>query len=524
MDFFYDAQLKRYITQFMRIFIGFKYETIDKEQRVVPITYGDMSRQVAALIRENSENKIIDVPRMGCYVHNLKMDNKRLSDSSFISKVNLRERKWDEEDVTPEGQKVYQNIQGGNYTVERLMPTPFELTMKADLWTSNTDQKLQLVEQMLVLFNPSLEIQTTDNYLDWTSLTTVNLDDINYSSKSVPQGVDTAIDICTMTFTLPIWISPPAKVKKLGVIKSIISNVFTESGSVAELEGLSFNRMDEPYPIEQHGTDIGFGLSSYNFTVLLMKSENTGGEDYEVSIVNPDKTVVPLIIDIHNPSEVHEPVDWQKLIEVLGGYKAGSKIAFKQLGHEIVGDFVINPLNPNILSVKFDIDTLPQNSSFDLGGFASGINEYGEIWEDPLFDNTTAKAYVDLIVDPLTFNPIVKWGGLNNIPYNTRLLILEDIGAPQNVDGPDAWAEYIDNSNPVDGTKTYELVAKADSIIAWNGSRWVVVFDPAKARGIVPIVQNMKTMVKYKYTDMSGWVKAFEGEYESGTWTLILAN
>ena len=27
-----------------------------------------------------------------------------------------------------------------------------------------------------MLFNPSLEIQTTDNYIDWTSLSVVNLE------------------------------------------------------------------------------------------------------------------------------------------------------------------------------------------------------------------------------------------------------------------------------------------------------------------------------------------------------------
>ncbi len=520
MDYFYDNQLRRYITQFMRIFIGFKYENSDKEQRVVPVTYGDMSRQVASVIRENSENKITDVPRLGCYVSGLKMDHKRISDSSFVSKVHLRERKWNDEDST--NQQEFQNTQGGNYTVERLMPTPFELTVKADLWTSNTDQKLQLIEQMLVLFNPSLEIQTTDNYLDWTSLTIVDLDDLNYSSRSIPQGVDADIDICTMTFKMPIWINPPAKVKKLGIIKSIISNVFTESGSVAELEDLTFNNMDDPYPMPMHGDDIGFSNSSYNFSVLLMKSDNANSREYEVSIVNPDTTVVPLIVDIREPSEVHHRVDWQKLIEVLGGYKQGSRIAFKQLGHELVGNFAINPLDPNFLSVQFDIDTLPQNSSIDINGYVCGIDELGNIYESLGFDATTAKQTVDLIVDPQTFNPITKFNGLTNIPYNTRLMILNAIGDDDNVDGADAWAEYHDNANPSDSTKTYDLVAPADSIIAWNGTRWVIVFNPIMVRGIVPIIQNMNTMVKYKFVDADGWVKAFEGEYEPSSWTLLL--
>jgi hypothetical protein len=73
------------------------------------------------------------------------------------------------------------------------------------------------MEQILMLFNPSLEIQTTDNYVDWTSLSVVNLENITFSSRTIPAGTESEIDIATLGFTTPIWITPPAKVKKLGV-------------------------------------------------------------------------------------------------------------------------------------------------------------------------------------------------------------------------------------------------------------------------------------------------------------------
>ena len=59
MDFFYDGQIRRYVTQFMRIFIGFKYQSGDGTLRSVPVNYGDMSRQVAAIIKENSEKNVV---------------------------------------------------------------------------------------------------------------------------------------------------------------------------------------------------------------------------------------------------------------------------------------------------------------------------------------------------------------------------------------------------------------------------------------------------------------------------------
>ena len=169
-DFFYDGQIRRYVTQFMRIFIGFKYQAGDGEERSVPVMYGDLTRQVASIIRENSENKLPTVPRIACYITGLEMNTNMLSDATYVSKVNIRERYYDTDST---GEPAYTGAQGAGYTVERLMPTPFKMTMRAEIWTSNADQRLQLLEQILILFNPSLEIQTTDNYLDWTSLTTV---------------------------------------------------------------------------------------------------------------------------------------------------------------------------------------------------------------------------------------------------------------------------------------------------------------------------------------------------------------
>ena len=55
MDFFYDGQIRRYVTQFMRIFIGFKFQSGDGTLKQVPVSYGDLTKQVAQIIKENSE-------------------------------------------------------------------------------------------------------------------------------------------------------------------------------------------------------------------------------------------------------------------------------------------------------------------------------------------------------------------------------------------------------------------------------------------------------------------------------------
>ncbi len=493
MDFFYDGQIRRYVTQFMRVFIGFKYKAGDGEERQIPVMYGDLTRQVAAIIKENSENKMPTVPRMACYITGLELDTSRLSDASFVSKIHIRERRYTDAGGTIE----YQNAQGGNYTVERLMPTPFKLTVRCDIWSSNTEQKLQILEQILVLFNPSLELQATDNYIDWTSLSTLYLTTTNFSSRTIPQGAESDIDICSLDFEIPIWISPPTKVKKLGIVQSIINNVFTEQGDIVDLESLIYN--------QQTGT---WGTTSNRFRVLLFKS-NTGDpsdRQYDVTVVDPAAAVIAGGLD-EKSYKAGQPFDWNKVLELAGGYKASNEIWFKQpTGYEIVGTFVVHPLDPSILVATLDADTFPSNT--DIDSKITGIDSRGT---------------VDAIIDPYKFNPVENFGGKANIPLGIRYLMLDDVNPSPNVgqtygetpynqfyDGPDAW-KNMDGNDPV---------IKANSIIEWNGSAWIEIWNPVTATNPT-YIQNIRTGIQYKW-DGEQWLKSFEGEYGPGSWGFVL--
>jgi len=490
MDYFYDGQVRRYVTQFMRIFIGFKYKTGGDvpEERHVPVMYGDMTRQVASLIKDNSENKLSTVPRIACYISGLELDTSRLSDFSFVSKLSVRERTYTTNDA---GEREYANSQGGGYTVERLMPTPFKLTMKAEIWTSSTDQKLQLLEQILVLFNPSLEIQTTDNYVDWTSISVVDLNSVNFSSRTIPQGTESEIDICTMEFQTPIWISPPAKVKKLGIIKNIVMNVFGESGQLLGLEDLIFNG-DTPTSQQRNTVD--------QFGVLLILNKATGL--YDLTVLDVYEAVLGLGIDSTPYKNNQTRLDWLKVLEIHGGYTGTSRIHFTQpSGYEVTGTFTVNELDPTYLVVDLDMDTVPTNTV----------------------------PPVTAIVNPYKFSPIEKFGSIAAIPVGTRYLMLDDVNNSANVgqhienagwnygdsgstayDGPDAWKDLIGN----------DTVIKANSIIEWTGSTWIETFDPSTIT-TVQYFTNLTTGVQYKW-DSTQWLRSFEGEYAAGYWRFDL--
>jgi len=490
MDWHYDGQIRRYVTQFMRVFIGFQWKAGDGTLSTVPVMYGDMTRQVASIIKENSENKLPSVPRVACYITGLEMATDRLSDPTFVSKVHIRERRY----TDASGTREYQNVQGGNYTVERLMPTPYKLTMKADLWTSNTDQKLQLLEQILVLFNPSLELQTTDNYIDWTSLSTMYLTTTNFTSRTVPAGAESDIDILTLEFEMPIWISPPSKVKKLGIVQSVIMNVFTESGDIVGLEDIIYN---QEIP--------NMSVTTNNYRVLLFKS-NTDPEDnlYDLTVADPSTAVMTLGLDKDYYNG--ELLEWAKILEVQGGYRPDSEIWFKKAnGTEIIGTFVINPLDPKILTVSLNEDTYPGNT--DIDSSVVGLASRGTI---------------EAIIDPYKFSPLETFGSHAAIPLGIRYLILDDINPlAANQDGPAAWK----NSNNTDP------VILANSIAEWNGNNWVMIWNPEDnaledasivGEDFVPTyIQNIRTGIKYKWDGVQ-WLKAFEGEYGPGLWNFKL--
>ena len=545
MDHFYDGQIRRYVTQFMRFFIGFKYQSGDSDFRHVPVTYGDLTRQVAAIIRDNSENKMPTVPRIACYITGLELDTSRLSDPSFVSKLNIRERAYTNEN----GMIEYKNVQGGNYTVERLHPTPFKLKLKADLWTSNTDQKLQLLEQILVFFNPSFEIQTTDNYIDWTSLTTVFLDNVTFSSRTIPQGAESDIDICSMEFTTPIYISTPAKVKKLGVVQGIRFNIFDESGNLHNLNDLTID-LNAENNIGGHANNLD------KYGVLLLKSNNGGENDYDVSILDVSEAVTSIGQEI--PSKTGPRIDWSTILDLHGAYQPGlSKIYFRQAsGFEIQGRFTINEVDHSYLVVT--IEDKPSNTIIYSDVYPSG------------------RSTIDAIVDPYKFNPLKHFGSRSDIIPGTRYLVLDTVnsssirengfmkygqnpldGSSRNVyDGPDAW-KNTNGSDPL---------IEVNTIIEWNGNSWVnlmptwvtsiapydstVVYQQGKIvvyNGIVYraleniskqdnvllppdnplfesielVFQNLKTGIQYRWAG-DKWLKSFEGEYPSGSWRFDL--
>lgn len=488
MQHFYDGQIRRYLTQTIRVLSNFVVKYGDGTLVRVPVMYGDADRQVASIIRNNSENKINSVPRISVYISGLAIDRERLGDASFVSKVHIREREIDI------ANNMYNQAQGRNYTVERLMPTPFKLTMKCDIWSANTDQKLQILEQIMVLFNPSLELQTSDNYLDWTSLTVLNLNDVGWSTKSVPVGNDTPIDIATLTLDTPIWISPPVKVKHLGVITNIITSLWqnSDTGPSNYVEGLG---VDTTGPTTTFSTLLSEKITTitdYNIQVYSGQAE----------LLSRSENAIPREPTLEIPIRQGIPVNWEELFaQYPGKYVAGSSTIFltQSNGTSVVGTVAINSLDSTMLNINWDPDTYPADDDIVTTG-------------DREASNRSAGTF-DAIIDPQKVYPN---HGMTDIESGDRFLIIEDIGSDINVDGPDGW-KNTDNT---------DFVARANDIIEWQDDHWQIIFEAAQEADTLLYQTNIYKgradfRVQYMWNGVS-WVKSFEGEYKAGSWRLEL--
>ena len=484
---FYSGQVRKFLTQFMRILNNFSVETGKGKDgqialRPVPVVYGDPTRQVANIIKNNSENALSYAPKIACYIRELNYDRDRMQNPYHIEKQHLRER-----DVLADG--TYSNKLGAGYTVEKVMPSPFRLEVTADIYSSNTDQKLQIMEQILYLFNPDFEIQKSDNYIDWTSLSYVELTGVTFSSRSIPVGADSEIDVATMTFSMPIWLSPPVKVKKLGVVQKIIMSIYDDDG------GMNKGLISGPLLTQSFVTPNNFGLLVTGGRLRLLGTTGvnvkSGGDGFQThakadTFADPFQTFGP-------------PVNWKVLLDQYGKVRNGtSQIRLTQEnGNEVVGTIATTTLDDTTLLYTIDQDTIPANT-------------------------LTA---VSKIINPLTFDP-----GANPTD-GVRYLITEDIGEPRK-SVRKTTAQTDEQASDTDRTadESYFFSARwkhrpasKNDIIQWdaNSGEWDVVWDASNPDSTQAYVTNLNTGIQYKFNN-GVWVKSYEGVYPQGKWTIVL--
>ena len=456
-QYFSDNQIRRFLIQFAKIFSNWQV-TKGKDPAGhpilvrVPVMYGDSSRQAATIIANNSANNLPSAPLITYYITGLEYDQRRTQDPTFVDRINVRQRTYNSETL------AYEQTQGQAFTVERLMPVPYTLRITVDMWTTNYNQKLELIEQLGTLFNPSLEIQSTDNFIDWTSLSVVYQDGLTFSSRSIPQGSGNPIDVLSWKFYIPIWISTASKLKKLGVVEKIIASIF-KGNALSDIQD----------------DDLLLGtrqkITPYGYKLLLI------GNSLQLLPANQD--FYPSNIDLDLPPNPNTSLYWSSLLNVYGTIRPGISQIWLQnpyMDTEIIGTIVPDPVDDRLLIYNIDTDTLPQNT----------LNP------------------VDSVINPLVTGPN---SGLPGAINGRRYLIVENIGHANNTTV--AWGNLIANVN--------DIIQYSSST-----NLWTVSFDSSAATTVQYVTNLTTNVQYRYNVDDNVWMKSFEGWYEQGDYSIVI--
>jgi hypothetical protein len=455
--FFYDNQVRRFLIQFAKIFSTW-YVTNGRDPNGneilvrVPIMYGDASRQASTIIANNSASSLPTAPMITYYISGLEYDQRRTQNPTFVEKINVSQRAYNQDT------KSYEQVQGQAFTVERLMPVPYTLRVTVDFWTTNYQQKLQLIEQLGTLFNPGLEIQSTDNFIDWTSLSVVYQDGLTFSGRTIPVGTNNPIDIMTWKFYMPVWLSTATKLKKMGVIQKIIASIY--KGHALE---------------DIQNEDLLLGtrqkISPYGYKVLLLGNK--------LQLLPANEPFVPTNNDLSIPSNPNTNLYWSALLNVYGKVKPGISQIWLQnqyIENDIVGTIVPDPNDDRFLIYNIDPDTLPQNTL----------------------------APVNSIINPQLTGPNA---GLPGPMPGVRYLIVDNIGhegAPT-----EAWGNLIANANDI-----------VEYDIAQN--KWIVSFDSKNSIDVQFVTNLTTSMQYRYAPNEEVWMKSYEGWYNEGDYSIVI--
>lgn len=209
--YFYDEQIKSYIIQFMAIFSGLQVSVgknnsnSTKNLMYVPIRYGNSSRIVDAILAENTQNKPIRLPMFAADFAGMEQVPGRRKGVGTTTRAS----------VLPLGGALPDDVK----VIHRAQPVPYDGLFELAMYCSNEDQHLQILEQILMIFDPVLQIQTSDDFHDLAKITSVELVNIDFN-KNYPKLADKRVIVTALNFRVNFYLSPPANIKE-NFIKSI---------------------------------------------------------------------------------------------------------------------------------------------------------------------------------------------------------------------------------------------------------------------------------------------------------------
>lgn len=199
-------QIEKYIHQFMRVFAGFQVRSGrmvdgDPELKRVWVHYAGMDRMIAALINKNTNRQNVSLPIIAVDLNGLQPDPVRRKSPVHEDEIPINDNEF----------------------IRRLVGVPMVMEMEVAIMASSHTELFQLLEQILLIFNPRVSIQRDTDIDQSDYITEISLNTISKEIQS-PIGQSRNMYVQVLSFEVPIRLSYPRGVSD-DIIKQINQNV-----------------------------------------------------------------------------------------------------------------------------------------------------------------------------------------------------------------------------------------------------------------------------------------------------------
>jgi hypothetical protein len=239
-DYYFNEQFKRYAIQFMALFSELRVRVgvsagLPPRLIRVPVIYGSRDRVVAWIKSEQTQNKPLRLPAMSVFRRSIAQapDKKKGIGGTRRQTV-----------ARNNGQPFPENVG----VVRQLMPIPYRVIYELSIFASNQLQYDQIMEQILILFDPSVQFQTSDDPMDWAQITTAELTSIQ-DNVNFPAGADRRIIQAVLNFEVIVYLQGPANfrenyIQNIKVRLSVVPTATDFSNSESIIQALDLENAE----------------------------------------------------------------------------------------------------------------------------------------------------------------------------------------------------------------------------------------------------------------------------------------
>jgi len=228
----YNGQIENYLSQFMRVMSGFQVENGEDKDgnmttREVKVAYGSVSRIVGSILNKRDSFTNQTLPLIGFYLSGIEKDNANKRSQHHIDHV------------------TFENSEGNKQGYRRIIGPAFNLNIEVNIYASSNEEMFAVLEQMLLIFNPRVTIQTDNNIFNADYITDIILESIN-PDINYPTGTESQVIQQSLQFRLPIRLSYPMDTDG-PIIEEITSRILDNTGEFTISQRI-FNGESEGVP------------------------------------------------------------------------------------------------------------------------------------------------------------------------------------------------------------------------------------------------------------------------------------